>query len=189
MPDTMLKAAPVLGGYSLDLGDVAVAEVTDIAIVSIATPLDGKAALAAAVTAAWGTGLPEPRMTSRSGDGAITLISSSTDQYLALLPGVDGLAVTGVAETLGDAGYYTEQTDNWVALRVSGAKAITALERICLLDLATMPGGGAGRTVIEHLGAFVMKEANDQFLLLSGSSSAKSFLHAIELSMQNITES
>ena len=51
MPD-MLKAEPFLGGHSLDLGEVAVAEVTDIAIVSIATPLGGGDTLASAVQAA-----------------------------------------------------------------------------------------------------------------------------------------
>lgn len=186
MPE-MLTAEPFLGGHTLDLGDVAVAEVTDIAIVAIATPLGGGEALASAIQAAWGCALPAPRGTSASSDGSVTLIFSTPDQTLALLPGVDGLAVTDVAAKLGDAGYYSEQTDNWAGLRVSGAKAITALERICPLDLALIPVGGAERTVMEHLGAFIMREAEDRFLLLSGSSSAKSFLHAIELSMRNVT--
>lgn len=186
MPD-MLTAEPFLGGYALDLGEVAVAEVTDISLVSIATPLGGGDALASAVQAAWGCALPAPRGTSASPDGSVTLIFSTPDQILAILPGVDGLAVTDVAAKLGDAGYYTEQTDNWVGLRVSGAKAITALERICPLDLSLMPVGGAERTVMEHLGVFIMREAGDRFLFLSGSSSAKSFLHAVELSMRNVT--
>ena len=186
MPD-MLTAEPFLGGHSLDLGDVAVAEVTDIAIVSIATPLGGGDALASAINATWGCALPAPRGTSKSSDGSVTLIFSTPDQTLALLPAVNGLAVNDVAAKLGDAGYYTEQTDNWVGLRVSGARAITALERICPLDLATMAVNGAERTVMEHLGVFILREAEDRFLLLSGSSSAKSFLHAVELSMRNVT--
>ena len=186
MPE-MLTAEPFLGGHALDLGDVAVAEVTDIAIVSIATPLGGGEALAGAVQTTWGCAMPAPRGATSSSDGSVTLIFSTPDQTLAILPGVDGLAVTDVAAKLGDAGYYTEQTDNWVGLRVSGAKAITALERICPLDLALMPVGGAERTVMEQLGVFIMREAEDRFLLLSGSSSAKSFLHAVELSMRNVT--
>lgn len=186
MPD-MLTAEPFLGGYSLDLGDVAVAEVTDISIVSIATPLAGRDALEAAVQGAWGCPLPLPRWSTISADKSNRLIFSTPDQTLAVLPGVDGLAVTIVAETLGDVGYYTEQTDNWVGLRVNGTKAITALERICPLDLDTLPVDGAERTVMEHLGVFIVKEAEDQFLLFSGSSSAKSFLHAVELSMRNVT--
>jgi len=186
VPD-MLTAEPFLGGYALDLGDVAVEEVTDISIVSIAAPLGGGDVLANTVKAAWGCALPAPRGTFASSDGTITLIFSTPDQYLAIMPGVDGLAVTDVAAKLGNAGYYTEQTDNWVGLRVSGAKAISALERICPLDLAMMQTGGAERTVMEHLGVFIMREAEDRFLLLSGSSSAKSFLHAVELSMRNVT--
>jgi len=186
VPD-MLTAEPFLGGYALDLGDVAVAEVTDIAIVSIARPMGGGEALAGAVQATWGCALPAPRGTTTSQDGSVTLIFSTPDQTLALLPGVNGLAVNDVATKLGDTGYYTEQTDNWVGLRVSGAKAITALERICPLDMALMPVGGAERTVMEHLGVFIMREAEDRYLLLSGSSSANSFLHAVELSMRNVT--
>jgi len=186
VPD-MLTAEPFLGGYTLDLGDVAVAEVTDISIVSIAMPLGGGDALANAVQAAWGCALPAPRGTSVSSDGSVTLIFSTPDQTLAILPGVDGLAVTDVAAKLGDVGYYTEQTDNWVGLRASGAKSISALERICPLDLASMSVGGAERTVMEHLGVFIMREDDERFLLLSGSSSAKSFLHAVELSMRNVT--
>ncbi len=186
MPD-MLAAEPFLDGYSLDLGDVAVAEVTDISIVSIATPLGGGDALASAVQAAWGCALPAPRGTTSSPDGSVTLIFSTPDQTLAILPGVEGLAVSGIAAELGNVGYYTEQTDNWVGLRVFGTKAISALERICPLDTALMPVGGAERTVMEHLGVFIMREAEERFLLLSGSSSAKSFLHAVELSMRNVT--
>ncbi len=186
MPD-MLAAEPFLGGHTLDLGDVAVSEATDISIVSIATPLGGGDALASAVQAAWGCALPAPRGTTTTSDGSITLMFSTPDQTLAILPGVEGLAVNDIAAKLGDAGYYTEQTDNWVGLRVSGAKVISAIERICPLDMALMPVGGAERTVMEHLGVFIMREAEDRFLLLSGSSSAKSFLHAVELSMRNVT--
>ncbi len=186
MPEMRLKAEPFLGGHTLDLGEVAVNEVTDIAIVSIAKPLDDGDALASAIQAAWGCALPASRGTTSSSDGSVTLIFSTPDQTLAIMPSVDGLAVTGVAATLGDAGYYTEQTDNWVGLRLSGPKATAALERICPLDLASMIIGGAERTVMEHLGVFIMREADEQFLLLSGSSSAQSFLHAVELSMRNV---
>jgi len=182
-----LKAEPFLGGYSHDFAGAVLTEVTDHAIVSLATPLGGGAALAEAVQKAWGSALPQPGAATSAGDA--TLISATADSYLALLPAVEGLAVTGVAEALGDAGYYTEQTDNWVMLRLSGTLAVPALERICPLDLdeAVMPVGSAQRTVMEHLGVFIVREAADQFLLLSASSSAGSFLHAVELSVKNVS--
>ena len=186
MPDFALTAEPFLGGYSQDFGGASLAEETGLSIVSIATPMGSGDALTAAVQNAWGCALPAPGRT--TGED-VTLISATADSYLALLPAVDGLAVTGVAATLGDAGYYTEQTDNWVALRLSGPKAVEALERICPLDLdeAAMPVGAAQRTMMEHLGVFILREERDAFLLLSASSSAASFLHAVELSVKNVS--
>ncbi|MEM7267964.1 MAG: sarcosine oxidase subunit gamma [Pseudomonadota bacterium] len=186
MPDFELKAEPFLGGRTLDMDGTSLNEETGLSIVSIATPLGGEDALTAAVEKAWGCALPASCKTTNGGD--VTLISATADSYLALLPAVDGLAIGGVADALGDAGYYTEQTDNWVAIRISGPKAVEALERICPLDLddEAMPIGAAQRTVMEHLGVFILRKAKDGFLLLSGSSSAASFLHAVELSIKNV---
>ena len=89
-------------------------------------------------------------------------------------------------KTLNTKAYVTDVTDGWVQLRLSGPSAAEALERLSKIDLR-MATGGSARTDLEHMGAVIVKEAPDQFLLMSMSSSAKSFAHAIEVSMSNIT--
>ena len=65
---------------------------------------------------------------------------------------------------------------------------MTALERICPLDLDPLgfEGDGAARTTMEHMGAFVMRDGEGGFFLMSARSSAKSFLHAVETSIKNV---
>ena len=82
----------------------------------------------------------------------------------------------------------TLQSDNWVGVRISGTRSRDALERICPLDLHPDVFGidQVARTVMEHLGVIILREDKDSFLMLSASSSAKSFLHAIETSIHNV---
>ena len=46
----------------------------------------------------------------------------------------------------------------------------------------------AARTVMEHLGVLILRTGEDDYLLLSASSSAKSFLHAVEVSLTNVNQ-
>jgi len=89
---------------------------------------------------------------------------------------------------LKDAGYTTDQTHAWVALEVSGPDTNLALERICPLDLSlrSFPNDAFGRTVMDHIGAIVIRIQDDRFFLLSASSLAVSYLHAVETSYRNV---
>ena len=77
----------------------------------------------------------------------------------------------------------------WVALDISGPKARDALERICPIDLhddafAIMD---LARTTMEHLGVIILRTDEERWRLLSASSSARSFLHALETSVKNVS--
>lgn len=190
MPDFVLTPQPFLGGCSRSFGDTSLTEVTDLAIVSLARPLDGDGALDAAIKGAWGCETPAPGRSS-TGPNGLRVLRMSPDQLLVLLPAASGpaLAAPGIADALGGAAYVTEQTDNWVVLRLDGPLARPALERICPIDLhedAFAPGQFA-RTMMEHLGAVVLREETGDFLLLSASSSAGSFLHAVETSLEYVS--
>lgn len=78
---------------------------------------------------------------------------------------------------------------NWVILHLSGPLAIAALERIWAIDIHSefLPAGSFTRTMAEQFGAIVMHEAYDQFLLLSASSSAHSFVHTVEISIKYVS--
>jgi heterotetrameric sarcosine oxidase gamma subunit len=185
--DLTLTAEPFLSGYDRSVGTTRLSEVADLAIVSIAAPLGGADALAAALAQAFGAAWPAPGRTVEAPEG-LRLLGLANDQAFALLPRRAGLAAPAIAAALDGAAYCTEQTDGWVALRLSGPLALAALERTCMLDLDPdrFPPGAIARTLMEHLGVILLREGPDAFLLLSASSSARSFLHVLETSIANV---
>lgn len=189
MPSLQLKAEPLLGGFQVTFDDTTLAEVDNISIVSIAIPLDGRDVLASAIERAFGADIPAPGESTLSKDGRTRFLWTMQDQIFALFEEENPHAANDVAKKLNGAGYVTLQSDNWVALRLAGNKACDALERICPLDLhpSAFPEGRAARTVMDHMGTLVLREGSDTFLLLSASSSARSFLHTVETSLHNVT--
>ena len=182
MADFSLKAAPVLGGLDLNIGQCKLVERTDIALISAAVPLDGRTALEARLKTEWNLDTPSPATSTHA--GPMRAIPMTADQMmLAFEPGPT-LTEASVHAALDSDAYTTTQTDAWVILELSGAGATTALERICPveLDAEAFPVNGAARTTIEHLGVLIVRLGTDCFLLLSARSSAQSFLHAVEIS-------
>ena len=95
----------------------------------------------------------------------------------------------GTSTTDGDTLLYSsDQSDAWCLLRIDGPASRRALERVCPLDLHpdAFPVGAVARSVVEHLGAIVLREGENAFLLLSPRSSARSFLHEIERSIRDL---
>ena len=180
-----LEAAPVLGGASLELSGNRIVERDDLAIVSIATPLGGEDALAEALRNGWSLDVPEPTRSSLNGE--VRAIWTAPDQMMLIFPHATPDAEAVVQERLGGTGYTTDQTDGWIVLEVAGPDTLSALERICPLDLPSFEVGGTGRTVMEHMGAMAVRTGDDAFLLMSASSSAASFLHAVETSYRYAT--
>lgn len=180
-----LAAAPVLGGASLELSGNRIVERDDLAIVSIATPLGGEDALTEALRNGWSLDVPEPTRSSLSGE--VRAVWTAPDQMMLIFPHATPDAEAVVQERLGGTGYTTDQTDGWIVLEVAGPDTLSALERICPLDLPSFEIGGTGRTAMEHMGAMAVRTGDDAFLLMSASSSAASFLHAVETSYRYVT--
>ncbi len=189
MSDLSLTPEPPLGGFQASFADTTLAEAANLAVVSIAVPAGGDAAFASALTAAYGTSRPEPGGSTHSSDGKTRFIWMARDQIFALFEDGGDDAAAGVIGKLKNTAYGTLQSDSWAALRLTGSKARVALERICPLDLHPMafPQGRVARTVMEHLGTIILREGEDSFLLLSASSSAGSFLHAVKTSIENVS--
>jgi sarcosine oxidase subunit gamma len=179
-----LTARAPLGGADLSLGENRIVERDDLALVSIATPLGGEAALAKAMQAGWGLTLPEPTLSTTSGE--VRALRTAPDQMLLILPQNTADAERRVQARLEGAGYTTDQTDVWVVLEISGPQTLAALERLCPLDTARMAEGGFARTVMEHMGAMILRLGPKRFLLLSASSSAASFGHAVQTSYRYV---
>jgi sarcosine oxidase subunit gamma len=188
VPDLTLTSAPPLAGYDANFGDLHLTAPADLAIVSLALPLGGEDAARKAIKSAYGIELPAPGKSALSKDGA-RLVRLGLDMAFVIFTHATPDAEPVVAGKLKGKLYTTDQTDVWTGLSLSGPRARAALERICPIDLHAdaFAEGDAARTVMEHLGALIIRTGPDAFLLLSASSSAGSFLHAIETSIDNIS--
>ena len=176
-----------LEGYFRKFSDVTLAEVVGKAMVSIAFPVDGMAALQDKSNKAYITSLPDCGNSTVSKDGLVRFLGVQSNQIFALFDFDGEDAVSVLANQLGNSGYYTDQSDSWVMLRLSGPKALAVLERICPLDLS--PGifgpSSVTRTAMEHLSTIILRESLENFFFMSPRSSARSFLHALETSITN----
>lgn len=185
MAEIRLTAAPALGA-DITMGGNRIRERDDLALVSVAVPQGGDAALAGAMERAWSIAPPSPNG-STGGDG-MRAIWTAPDQMFLMFPRPGSDESAHLAAALDGAGYVTTQTDGWVILEVEGPETLAALERLCPLDLASkaFPVGAASRTVMEHMGAMILRLDETRFLLMSARSSAASFLHAVEVSYRNV---
>ena len=188
MADFALISAPPLAGTDMTFGDTSLTAPADLAIVSIALPLGGEAAAEKAIKSAFGTDLPAPGKSVVTKDGA-RLVRLGRDQAFVIFTHADPDAERIVNGKLKGKAYTTDQTDVWTSLQLDGPRSRDGLERICPLDLHPMAFAidDAQRTTMEHLGTLIIRTGDDTYLLLSASSSAGSFLHAIETSMKNIS--
>ncbi|MBL4767748.1 MAG: sarcosine oxidase subunit gamma [Rhodobacteraceae bacterium] len=186
MVDILLTAEPFLGGYYQEFDGITLEELTDISLMSIAQPLRGRTALQKAVRAVWGCTLPRPGVVALSKNNKVRLLCLTPDSYLGVF--TNEISAKEAATDLGQAAYCTDQSDNWVTLRIDGPKARMALARICPINLhaETFPVGAFARTSMEHLGVIVLRGGPDEFMLMSASSSAGSFLHSITTSINNV---
>lgn len=184
----MLKAFSPLGGTSVTINDVSIAELSGRSLVSIAVPSAGLTALQAAIKKQLKLALPEPGKTTSTKTKNGLLIWTSSDQFLFAFDETDSQPAKAIEKLLTGKAYITDQSDAWITIRVSSAQKLQALERICPINLhpETFKVGMAARTMMEHLGVLIIKTGEDEFLLMSARSTAQSLLHAIETSAKNL---
>lgn len=187
----MLQPISPLNGYSRKFGENKLEEVDNMKVISIATSEENKNFLNKELLKIFNIGLPVPGKSNLSSDGSIRLLGLSLDQWLVMCSEQECNLDSILDGSLPEKAYLTLQTDAWVMIRISGPSALTALERICPvnLDPQIFLKNYIARTIMEHLGSIVICEDLNSYLLMSASSSAKSFLHSLELSLQNVTKS
>jgi len=184
-----LTARPPLAGHEKTIGGIRLRAPADLALVSIALPLGGEETAHRAITAASGCALPDVGKAAATPKREAHLLRMGVDQALVLFAHPAPDADSAVATALAGLAYTTDQTDVWAILEMSGSRARTALERICPLDLhdGAFAVMDVARTVMEHLGVIILRTGEESWLLMSASSSAGSFVHALETSMTNVS--
>ena len=185
MADITLTAKPALAGTGIRFGpNLVMAPAAALALISVAIPRGGEAALARALEASLRLAMPASGMSTTSGDRRAIWLAQ--DQLMLVFPDTSGTAEHDVQDALNGTGYTTEQTDVWATIVVEGPGTRTALERLCPLDLHddAFPVGAAARTVMEHMGTIIVRTGQETYLLMSASSSAKTFLGAVQTSFE-----
>lgn len=85
-----------------------------------------------------------------------------------------------------DAASITEQTDAWVILDLAAPDLAPLLELLCNVDYRAAPDGYATRTVIDHLGCYLVRHSQGAARVYGPRSSAQSLLHALEMAAASV---
>lgn len=166
------------------IGPYRIAGRFDVALASIATRRGRDADVAKAAKAA-NVPLPKP-LTAIAGQ-PFSSFWLAPDMWMIEAPFDSHEDIAAHLKPLfGVAASITEQTDAWVRFDVSGGNLVTLFERLSNLDLSVLPDGHASRTVIEHLGCYVIKQSANLITLYGPRSSAQSLLHALEVAAKSV---
>lgn len=181
-----LKAITPLGAHSARqdrVGAVTLTEAPEWALASVAARLGQEDACRAALKALIGE-VPGP---GAAVAGAVFgAFWTGPDQWMieAHYEGHEDLAGE-IKAVLKDAASVSDQSDGWCRFDLVGEGLNAVLERLCNIDLGAMGAGSARRTVIEHMGCFVVcRAAGAHVSVIGGRSSAGSLHHAILTAMR-----
>jgi methylglutamate dehydrogenase subunit D len=183
----MLAESP-LGDVEIEMDGFNITEVTDKSLVMVALPREKFSEVESSIDNSCGLKLPEMESSTQSKDSSITLWRLQKNQVLAYFTYEGNDAESHLSGRLSAPAYYTDQSDTWAMIRVSGVRSRDVLERICPIDLnpGVFPVGGVSRTIMEHIGTTIFRDADDSYVLLTMRSFGRSMLHAIEVSAENV---
>lgn len=160
------------------VGPLRITERFDLALASLAVRLGREAGCAAAAAAA-GIPLPPPARRIEAAPYAAFWVAPGmwfVEAPLDTHPDI----VAALKPIFGATASLTEQTDAWARLELASDDLAAVLERLCNVDVAAVPDGFATRTVIEHLGCYLLRHGPGTATLLGPRSSARGLLHALE---------
>ena len=186
MADHRLKPITPLGNstpHSVTIGPVTISEVVDTALASLATRM-GEAKAVADIADSAGIPLPGPGKAAQGATYAAFWLSP--DMWMIEAPfATHEDVIAQLKPHFGEAASLTEQTDAWARFDVTGDDLPAMFERLCAFDLRSHGPGSATRTVIEHLGCYIVIRAPGHLSVLGPRSSAASLFHALETAAQS----
>ncbi len=183
----LLPESP-LGDVEIEMDGFNITEVTDKSLVMVALPREKFSEVESLIDKSCGLKLPEMERSTHSKDSSITLWRLQKNQVLAYFTFEGNDAEAHLSSRLSAPAYYTDQSDTWAMIRVSGQRTRAVLERICPIDISpeAFPVGGVSRTIMEHIGTIIFRDGDDSYVLLTMRSFGRSMLHAIEVSAENV---
>lgn len=158
-------------------GPLTITERFDVALASVATRTGRMADLAKAAQVA---GVPLPGPATYQQGAPYSAFWTAPEMWFVEAPFATHELIADLLKTaLGDAASITEQTDAWVAFDLEAPDLAPVLERLCNVNFGHVPNGHATRTMMEHLGVYLIKHGSGAARLYGPRSSAESLLHAL----------
>jgi len=176
-----LEPAFPLGGITPRVDEfeaLTLRENADLVLVSLAQREAGKTGLASIAQAHFGGSLPEPGCRFEGQNCAIFWVAPGQWFFETHGRKQENLVIS-MSEKFGETASITDQSDGWVAFDLEGPNVLPVLERLCQLDIHSSKSGFAARSVIDHMGVFVICLGKNAWRILGARSSAKSLHHAL----------
>jgi len=169
-----------------EFDELIIRENADLVLVSLAQREAGKADMASIAQAQFGSSLPEPGCRFEGQICAIFWVAPGQWFFEADRRNEKNLAIS-MGEKFGETASITDQSDGWVAIDLEGPNVLPVLERLCQLDIHSSKSGFAARSVIDHMGVFVICLDKNAWRILGARSSAKSLHHALYTAAVSVT--
>ena len=182
----MLNALTPLGHDAPEtttIGPFTITERVDTALASLAIRR-GRAADVAAAAAAAGIPLPPP---GRHETQTLAAFWLAPEMWMIEAPFATHEDIRAHLLTLfHDTASITEQTDAWVCFDLTAPNLPSLMERLCNVDLRAAADGHATRTVIDHLGCYLIKHGAQTITLYGPRSSAETLHHALTVAAGSV---
>ena len=165
------------------IGPFTITERTDTALASLAIRR-GRSADVTAAAAAAGLPLPPP---GRHQIQTLAAFWLAPEMWMIEAPFATHEDIRAHLLTLfHDAASITEQTDAWVRFDLTADRLPALMERLCNVDLTAAADGHATRTVIDHLGCYLIRHSAHEITLYGPRSSAETLHHALTVAAQSL---
>jgi len=173
-----LTPTSALGGMTDTIGTVTISEHAGVALASVAARMGGEKKTTQVLKKLLGA-VPGPGKSQQHDPEAGFWMGP--DQWMIGAPmATHELLADQLKSLTGDAASVTEQTGAWVVFDVIGTAMPDMMERLCAVPIRRMSAGDAQRTVIHHLGCFVIQRNDrDHVRILGPRASAGSLHHAL----------
>jgi sarcosine oxidase subunit gamma len=166
------------------VGPLTIAERMDVALASVAAR---RGRMAEVATAAKAAGVPLPDPARHQAGSPYAAFWVAPEMWFVEAPFASHELIADLlTSAFGTAASVTEQTDAWVAFDLTAPDLAPLLERLCSVDFRAAPEGHATRTVIDHLGCYLVKHSLGSARVYGPRSSAGSLIHALEVAAASV---
>lgn len=169
---------------TVTIGPFTITERFDVALASVALRRDRDKDLERLAKA---TGLPLPAPATHVAGSPYSAFWMTPGMWMAEAAFASHEDIAAhLKSALAEAASVTEQTDAWVRFDLAAPDLRPLLERLTNLDFPELPQGHAARTVIDHLGLYLIKQSETEVTLYAPRASAQSLLHALQVTAKSV---